>query len=172
MFWFATKLRKSMEIGNGIDRRKPLNAHVNLHRLMFYISHTLGEIYTARKSFTSLVGTVGQLSLSTMNVFTTFVKQKGEKWYGKISKWRFFYPLFLLQIWRCVYPCTSPSWKPDYLIVSFCVFANCNQGRLRLSLSHQGRWAHLPVLCLTSAEPTHSGSSNVTHLGPRWVIRK
>ena len=88
-----------MEIGNGIDRRKPLNAHVNLHRLLFYILHILGEICTARKSFTSLVGTVGQLSLSTMNVFTTFVKQKGEKWYGKISKWRFFYPLFLLQIW-------------------------------------------------------------------------
>ena len=106
MFWYATKLRKSMEIGNGIDRRKPLNAHVNLHRLLFYILHILGEICTARKSFTSLVGTVGQLSLSTMNVFTTFVKQKGEKWYGKISKWRFFYPLFLLQIWRCVYPCT------------------------------------------------------------------
>ena len=116
MFWFATKLRKSMVIGNGIDRRKPLNAHVNLHRLVFYILHTLGEIYTTRKSFTSLVGTVGQLSLSTMNVFTTFVKQKGEKWYGKISKWRFFYPLFLLQIWRCVYPCSCPSWKPEYLI--------------------------------------------------------
>ena len=69
-----------MEIGNGIDRRKPLNAHVNLHRLLFYILHILGEICTARKSFTSLVGTVGQLSLSTMNVFTTFVKQKGEKY--------------------------------------------------------------------------------------------
>ena len=79
-----------MEIGNGIDRRKPLNAHVNLHRLMFYILHTLGEIYTTRKSFTSLVGTVGQLSLSTMNVFTAFVKQKGENDMEKYQRGDFF----------------------------------------------------------------------------------
>ena len=162
-----------MEIGNGIGRWKPLNAHVNLHRLLFCILHILGEICTATKVLHHRSGQSDNYHFQLWTCSLRLWNRRGKYDMGESIKLEFFRNFFFYIFGRlCVYPCTCPSWKPDYLIVSFCVFANCNQGRLRLSLSHLGRWAQLPVLCLTSAEPTHSGSSNVTHLGPRWVIRK
>ena len=136
-----------MEIGNGIDRRKPLNAHGNLHRLLFYILHILGEICTASKFYTIGRDSRTTIIINYKRVHYPCETEGGNMIWVKILKWRFFYPLFLLQIWRCVY-CLPMHLKAGLSYCFFLCLCKLQSGQVAFVLVAPGQVS--PAACLVS----------------------
>ena len=138
-----------MEIGNGIGRWKPLNAHVNLHRLLFCILHILGEICTATKVLHHRSGQSDNYHFQLWTCSLRLWNRRGKYDMGENIKVKIFSQLLLLLILQAL--CLPMHLSKLKAGLSYCFFlclCKLQSGQVAFVLVAPGQVS--PPACLVS----------------------